>query len=748
MPTKQDKRMDKVLESALATNAILRTVFLISPNHALKHLGFKTDGENFVSDAMEKADYSLLRELLVELRNGRSSLGWPQVIQKPTLPIDPRRIGYQRKYARNIDMSINTSIESLNQNLQLFSRKHFNSNKLADLLTLSWWRLRFRGEDLELKESNGSGIRILARMNCELSYELPYDGEQVRGIVSSLPLSVEVLPGLGIDEGCDELYLSVKSGQISLMDFGCPPRLARDLSSALHDVIPFVTVFTIPTSIRNPDVSSFTQNFSKLIPCGLSIAPTGISMDFQLNLDMPASPSAKPESEAEKKAAPIKQNLNGVWQGTHSDGPGQPIDVKHVNNSVFGHYINLRICEPGGARPAEAGETGLTSSESFNGTLAGLKIVGETNVCFTNDKNQCSWIKEPTTITVSADGNTMSGTWLERESNTIQSFVYVRKNIDVFDCSLVEFTNYGNNSQVKTGYAESPLEFISMGEHRFFEGNTLLYGTIALRGERGAILEEITLELLLGGEVEFIARLTEEAQSELITMPFPPDGFIRFEQDGHKPRALFKLGAWDQDEPVLQEISYKLRVRAKSEGGGESTLDLPRSVKLLIPFKTDAKVFDPDPQYGGDYWVRPSVKPVIEYFMNLKKGYINLPAKTEIVLNGFLVNDISNMNGGPFEPHVGHRNGCEFDGFFYELKNIDGSDYDEKIALKLIAYLNDECFGSRIEKIFVEPHPEKGDKFWQTIKSAHLLDGRTASDVVQWYAGHRNHFHWNIKPEG
>jgi hypothetical protein len=153
-------------------------------------------------------------------------------------------------------------------------------------------------------------------------------------------------------------------------------------------------------------------------------------------------------------------------------------------------------------------------------------------------------------------------------------------------------------------------------------------------------------------------------------------------------------------------------------------------VPQLVRYKGSNRFGGRDETKGGDDWVKPSVRLVIDHFT----------ADTW--------RDFSNMNGGPFAPHASHQTGNDADGWFpgYNAR-------DAQTAHQIIHQLNVPQYGHRITRVFVtynrpggpvfagRPNP---DPFWLAIQNVHLNDGRLARNVIRSVGGHGTHFHYRI----
>jgi hypothetical protein len=187
-----------------------------------------------------------------------------------------------------------------------------------------------------------------------------------------------------------------------------------------------------------------------------------------------------------------------------------------------------------------------------------------------------------------------------------------------------------------------------------------------------------------------------------------------------------------------EQLELKVVAETGSPSSFEATKDLGRTVPKLVNYKGKNRYgAGRDEEVGGDDWVKPSVRTVAAHFLTNNWG------------------DFSNMNGGPFLPHGSHQTGNDIDGKFvgYAARDAD-------TAEAIIAQLNDDTYGSRIQKVLVtfnapktpplhcEPPIDGPDTnhaaFWRAIQGVTLDDGRAATDVILPAKDHCVHFHWHI----
>ena len=261
------------------------------------------------------------------------------------------------------------------------------------------------------------------------------------------------------------------------------------------------------------------------------------------------------------------------------------------------------------------------------------------------------------------------------------------------------------------------LQHISASAHSYFDGATRIHGTIRVVGREADGVASLELRVLHEGEAIAIAHLAPEAESKLIA-PFIASGILEVAT----PQLLFELPA---SEAALIETSgaevVTLQVEAMSTRGDMATKDYTVPVGVLLRY-TPANRYGPrDEIEGGDDWVRRSVREFLARYAN-----------------DITVGDISNMNGGPFPPHVSHRNGIDVDGWYPGYNTRDAN------AAAIMLSLLNRPDGRRVSIVFVAYDQAPGDTFWEAIEDITLNDGRPATAVIRPLSGHTGHFHWVV----
>ncbi len=262
------------------------------------------------------------------------------------------------------------------------------------------------------------------------------------------------------------------------------------------------------------------------------------------------------------------------------------------------------------------------------------------------------------------------------------------------------------------------LGHLSADDHTYFAGNTRINGTIKIEGKEDITVQSVEMEVLQGGAVVARGTLTPGLFGTLI-QPLGSDEQVSVTTS----QLLFELSSAQAsliDSSANGTVT--LRVRARSTAGDVALREFG-AVEILARYDDTNRYGGRDGGVGGDDWVKPDVKTIVEHFPNI------------------LVGDISNMNGGNFPPHASHNRGNDVDGWFTGFNDINAA-----TATQIIAHLNDETYGSTITRVYVTHIREDGQPFWDAFKNVVLDDGRRARDVIRHEDGHTTHFHWVVAP--
>lgn len=256
-----------------------------------------------------------------------------------------------------------------------------------------------------------------------------------------------------------------------------------------------------------------------------------------------------------------------------------------------------------------------------------------------------------------------------------------------------------------------PLRFLSADEHPYFDGYTLVHGALQVAGDTA--LADVTLEVIEDDAVVATGELVTTA-SDLLIGPFV-DGF----REVSDVQPLFRIDS-TQFQEVDRDIDglLSLRVRVVTEEGDQSTVELADPVVKLVLYWGENRYLLDEEDRGGNDWVQASVRDIVA-------GWDDV-----------LLGDFSDMNGGPYPPHVSHQEGLDVDVWFFGYNEMD-----DDTAQTLLAYIDGKPYTSRIVLVYAAYEPVEGDPFFDAIAGYTLSDGRPATDVIIADDGHTGHFH-------
>ena len=269
-------------------------------------------------------------------------------------------------------------------------------------------------------------------------------------------------------------------------------------------------------------------------------------------------------------------------------------------------------------------------------------------------------------------------------------------------------------------------------EGAIFDRNTRVNGTITIKGEKDNSLKSLDLEIYDGALPVATARLAPGPRSQLIGKPFGADETLAITNPPACPKCLFELPQSEAAKVDREnDGQLELRVKAVAEDGQEAEKTWG-SVPRLIRYLGKNRYGPRDLNRGGDDWVKPSVKKVLES-----------------AAAGHCFGDMSNMNGGSFAPdHQTHQDGFDVD-VKYDSPTAckNGGSFSNALASdaqRIIDDLNNPAYGSRIGTLYVTFSYVNADPVWNAIKNVTLNDRRRACLVVKNVAGHDTHVHWRI----
>jgi hypothetical protein len=141
---------------------------------------------------------------------------------------------------------------------------------------------------------------------------------------------------------------------------------------------------------------------------------------------LPTEPGTDTPDSADDNVDPDEVNvdvygLGGRWI---DNGNGLDTCVFHTGSEVGGNYLEEHLCDHGDG----TGNTSVTLI-NFRGTLAGNVITGTTSVCRFGFDSGNGFVDAPMTLTVSADGKSLDGTWFHSDDNVDVPFSLSRQTV-------------------------------------------------------------------------------------------------------------------------------------------------------------------------------------------------------------------------------------------------------------------------------------------------------------------------------
>lgn len=217
----------------------------------------------------------------------------------------------------------------------------------------------------------------------------------------------------------------------------------------------------------------------------------------------------------------------------------------------------------------------------------------------------------------------------------------------------------------------------------------------------------------------FEVPLVPAAQAQLL-QPLDPEGRVEITES----QLLFELPAASFAPFDKSRDGYvSLRLKASTSDGREAVRGGDyRYLPKLVRYTRDNRYFVGEEQQGGNSWVTPDIKVLVEQFQDVQFG------------------DFSNMNGGYFPPHVSHQRGVDVDGWFPGYNSLD-----EATAEFLLDLLNQPGIIERVELVLITYSQTDGDAFWTAIRNVTLVDGRPAAAVFWPESEHDTHFHLRFR---
>ncbi len=308
---------------------------------------------------------------------------------------------------------------------------------------------------------------------------------------------------------------------------------------------------------------------------------------------------------------------------------------------------------------------------------------------------------------------------------TISWFFYKRK-MSIKKVSLLDIDS-------------KPLSYLSVAadyhtnQGTIFHSNTRVNGTLKIHGPKNYVLDKVQLLVTEhGGVTTAVGHLAPAAAAKLLGKPFGPDETLAITT----PQLLFEIPSSEAGKLILtidNKLDLSVHIQATNE---QEDWKAWGSVRRLTRYTSSNRYGPRDLGVGGDDWIRPSIKLILDQFAP-----------------GHCYGDMSNMNGGIFDPHETHQDGIDVDVNFDSPDGCGPSDSDGSFsntsaadAQRVINDLNSPL-GSQIARVYVTFHYSSSDHFWNAIKNVMLADGRRACRVIRSVPLHIHHFHWRFVSE-
>ncbi|RIH88099.1 hypothetical protein [Calidithermus roseus] len=480
--------------------------------------------------------------------------------------------------------------------------------------------------------------------------------------------------------------------------------------------------FDPPSAVDNNDFSQGTNGW-KLDTDGDGKAPVEIVPHVEGSISsMPASAATLPRLErrpgfiapapwTRAATAPQADDMDLVLN-TSGEGPqsiSRTFTIKPGTKNVTVRYRFITSEVPGGYFGTKYNDYFSVSirSQKGGGAVAESNSMNGLGLSAFDASGATAWREQDLPVDEEGDTIQVDLTVANVADDLLDSQVVM----DIVEEKKLKITKLQLNDIDNTA-----LQYLSTSAHTYFSGNTRIHGTITVEGAKDDSLTSLELEVLEGGAVVARANLAAGAQGTLLTT-FGDDEKVEITNS----QLLFELPS-AQAAAVNQQNNgnLTLRARAKSQNGEEATKE-SGAVQKLVRYTGNNRYGGRDEGVGGDDWVKPSVRTVIEHFAGLTWG------------------DFSNMNGGQFAPHQTHNDGNDADGWFNGYNARDAA-----TAQTILGHLNDATYGSRILTVYVTYQQANGNAFWEAIRDVTLNDGRQARDVIRPLGGHTTHFHWIV----
>ncbi len=333
---------------------------------------------------------------------------------------------------------------------------------------------------------------------------------------------------------------------------------------------------------------------------------------------------------------------------------------------------------------------------------------------------------------------------LEIKVNPLGDIVYLEASVvnvgdEAVDSNLI--LDYVNESQFGISSAAlhdldattAPLTHISLSGSNIYkqdssnEARTLLKASLEIYGEPNDAITDLELVIIQNGLEVATGKWDFDGNTTLKNYVESPFGIV-----GKKFITAEQLFSIKNSAASLIDMSQDgfvhLQIRATSKDGHTATYTVG-SFNALTRYTQTSAAYRyggrDDVIEGGDDWCKPStLSTVISLWNNFG------------ISIGYLTGDISNMNGGFFERHAGHRNGVDIDAYYTGYGNFDAAS-----AQKLLSIM--QHLGNKLKRIWVtHPNLQVGDPFFDVLNDPlATINGVKASVIVKTTSNHESHFH-------
>lgn len=336
-----------------------------------------------------------------------------------------------------------------------------------------------------------------------------------------------------------------------------------------------------------------------------------------------------------------------------------------------------------------------------------------------------------------------AATWVEVDRMSLQG-------INMSRPTLVDIVNPSLTNRIE------PLTFLSLGQRNLVTGFTgspaEVWGQLEFSGSAEKRVQQVFLDVMSGTATRVSVPLHPEAAADVLNRAFPASGVLG---TGAIRRLFAFTDAQMTQAAQAGEERLRVQVRAVDEAG--ATVQTVGDGAYSVTKLTDLLGSPHPPRYGGrdpfnctgtglpvswpcrgDAWARPDVHAIIQ----AARQALSVPVvdgRSGIVL---AVNDLSNMNGGYFPPHTGHRLGQNVDARIAGYENFDRNTAVDLAAVATELRTAAEARGWRLTRLLVHPPDGANGVLFQEL-GALMVGNRPATEYIQFTGDrtHRDHFH-------